>query len=146
MQGDALCILNTFVEEIFRICDVHKSIPDVQEMLKNQLEKNEEHCSHFSADTKNIMVKFETIKKDLNILWFDKFIFECPWGCFYSYCNFFFQSDDAKYWIVNSSNEENHFEETLYFPRSFSSHIDTVIPCEKLQRISIVSEIYIFKK
>ena len=73
VQGDALCILNTFVEEIFRICDVHKSIPDVQEMLKNQLEKNEEHCSHFSADTKNIMVKFETIKKDLNILWFDKF-------------------------------------------------------------------------
>ena len=78
VQADELCILNAFVEEIFHIHDVHKSIPDVQEMLKNQLEKNKEHYSHFSADTKNIMVEFQTIKKNLKILWFDKFIFECP--------------------------------------------------------------------
>ena len=49
------------------------------------------------------------------------------------------QSDDAKCWVVNLSNEENHFKETLYFARSLSLHIDLVIPCEKLQRISLSS-------
>ena len=68
VQGDGLCILNAFVEEIFHIHDVHKSIPYVEEMLEKQLQKNKEHCSHFSADTKNIMVEFEMIKKDLKIL------------------------------------------------------------------------------
>ena len=33
-------------------------------MLENQPERNNEHYSHFSADTKDIMVEFETIMKD----------------------------------------------------------------------------------
>ena len=52
-----------------------------------------------------------------------------------------FQSDDAKCWVVNLSNEENPFKETLYFSRSLSLHNDPVMSCEKLQRISNVSEI-----
>ena len=64
MQRDGLCILHAFVEGIFHLLDVYKSIPDVPEGLKNQLEKNKEHYSHFSVDTKDIMVEFETIIKD----------------------------------------------------------------------------------
>ena len=64
VQEDWLCILHAFLEGIFHLHDLYKSIPDVQEVLKNQLEKNKEHYSHFSADTKNIMVQFETIMKD----------------------------------------------------------------------------------
>ena len=64
VQGDGLCMLYTFVEGIFRLRDVYKSIPDVQEVLKIQLDKNKEHYSDFSADTKDIMVEFETIMKD----------------------------------------------------------------------------------
>ena len=64
VQGDGLCILHAFVEGISDLLDVYKSIPDVQEVLKNQLEKNNEHYSHFSADTKGIMVEFEIIMKD----------------------------------------------------------------------------------
>ena len=79
VQGDGLCILHAFVDEIFNLRDVHKSIPDVQEVLKNQLEKNKEHYSHFSVDTMDIMVEFETIMKHplpLKRLWFfEKCIF-----------------------------------------------------------------------
>ena len=64
VQGDGLCMLLDFVEGIFHLRDVYKSIPDVQEVLKSQLEKNKEHYSDFSADTKDIMVEFETIMKD----------------------------------------------------------------------------------
>ena len=64
VQGDGLCILHVFVEGIFHLCDVHKSIPDVQEVLENQSEKNKEHYSYFIAGTKDIMVEFETIMKD----------------------------------------------------------------------------------
>ena len=64
VQGDGLCTLHAFAEGIFHLSDVYRSIPDVQEVLKNQLEKNMEHYSHFSADTKDIIVEFETIIKD----------------------------------------------------------------------------------
>ena len=64
VQGDGLCIVHAFVEGIFHLRDVYKSIPDVQEVLKNQLEKNKEHYCHFSTYTKDIMVEFETIRKD----------------------------------------------------------------------------------
>ena len=37
VQGDGLCILHTFVEGTFHLCDVYKSIPDAQQVLKNQL-------------------------------------------------------------------------------------------------------------
>ena len=43
MQGDGLCMLYAYVDEIFHLRVVCESIPDVQEMLKNQLEKNKEH-------------------------------------------------------------------------------------------------------
>ena len=46
--------------------------------------------------------------------------------------------------LVNLSNKENPFIETLYFASSLSLHIDPVIPCEK-PKISDVSEIY-FKR
>ena len=65
VQGDRLFILHAFVEGIFHLRDVCKSIPDVQELLKNQLEKNREHYSHVSADIKDIMVEFETMKDPL---------------------------------------------------------------------------------
>ena len=65
VQGDRLFILHAFVEGIFNLRDVYKSIPDVQELLKNQLEKNREHYSNVSADIKDIMVEFETMKDPL---------------------------------------------------------------------------------
>ena len=65
VQRDGLCKLHAFVEGIFHLRDVYKSIPDVKKVLKNQLEKNKEHYSHFSADTKDFMVEFETRIKDL---------------------------------------------------------------------------------
>ena len=64
VRRDGLCILHAFVERIFHLHDVHKSIPDVQEVLKNQLEKNKKHYSHFSAETRDIIVESETIMKD----------------------------------------------------------------------------------
>ena len=82
VQGDGLCIVHAFVEGIFHLRDVYKSIPDVQEVLKNQLEKNKEHYSHFSDDAKDIMVEFEiTMKDPLKLCDSDSFIFEFPWGC-----------------------------------------------------------------
>ena len=45
-------MLHDFVEGILHLHDVHKSIPDIQKMLKNRPEKNKGHYSHFSADTK----------------------------------------------------------------------------------------------
>ena len=41
VHGGGLCILHAFVEGIFHLRDVYKSIPDVQEVLKNQLEKKQ---------------------------------------------------------------------------------------------------------
>ena len=82
MQEDGLCILYAFVKGIFHLRDVYECIPDVEEVLKNQLEKNKEHYSHFSGDAKDIMVEFETIMKDpLKFYDSDRFIFEFPWGC-----------------------------------------------------------------
>ena len=66
VQRDGLCILHAFAEEIFHLRDIHKSIPDAQEVLNNQLEKNKEHYSHLSADTKDIMVESDSMT---------------PWGC-----------------------------------------------------------------
>ena len=50
MQANGFCILHVFGVGIFHLRDIHKTIPNVQEMLKNQLEKNKEHYSHFSAE------------------------------------------------------------------------------------------------
>ena len=143
MQGDGLCILHAFVEGIFHLLDVYKSIPDVQEGLKNQLEENKEHYSHFSVDTKDIMVEFETIIKD-PLKFYDSDttnLFLSALGDAFKVNVIVFQSDDAKCWVVNLSNEEGPFKEALYFARSLSLHIDPVIPCGKLQRISNISEI-----
>ena len=141
MQGDGLCILHVFVEGIFHLCDVHKSIPDVQEVLENQSEKNKEHYSYFIAGTKDIMVEFEMIMKDPLKLYdsdtTDSFLSALTDA--FEINAIVCQSDDAKCWVVNLSNEENPFKETLYFARSLSLHIDLVIPCEKLQRISLSS-------
>ena len=147
MQGDGLCILHAFVEGISHLLDFYKSIPDVQEVLKNQLEKNNEHYSHFSADTKDIMVEFEIIMKDpLKFYGSDTTdLFLSALGDALKVNVIVFQSDDAKCWVVTLSNEENPFAETLYFARSLSLRIDPVIPCEKLQRISNVSKIYFLK-
>ena len=51
-----LLLKESFKETI----DIDKSFPDVQEMLKNQLEKNKEQYFHFSSDTKDTMVELET--------------------------------------------------------------------------------------
>ena len=106
-------MLYTFVEGIFRLRDVYKSIPDVQEVLKIQLDKNKEHYSDFSADTKDIMVEFETIMKDpLNF--YDPDTTDFFWSALgdASKVNVtVFQSDDAKCWVANLSNEENPFKE-----------------------------------
>ena len=58
VQRDGLCILHAFIEGIFHIRDIYKSIPDVKEVMKNELEKKEEHYSQFSANTKDIMVEY----------------------------------------------------------------------------------------
>ena len=58
VQGDGLCMLHAFIEGIFHIRDIYKSIPDVKEVMKNELEKNKEHYSHFSADAKDIVVEY----------------------------------------------------------------------------------------
>ena len=82
VQEDGLCILHAFVIGIFHLRDVYECIPDVQEVLKNQLEKNKEHYSHFSDDAKDIMVEFEiTMKDPLKLCDSDSFIFEFPWRC-----------------------------------------------------------------
>ena len=39
-----------------------------------------------------------------------------------------FQSDAKKCWIVDMSNVENPYTDTLYFARTLSLHIDPVIP------------------
>ena len=134
VQGDGLCTLHAFVEGIFHLCNINKSIPHAQEVLQNQLEKNKELYSHFSADTKDIMVEFETMKDPL------KFYDSGPTDLFLTALGddfkvniIVFQSDDTMSWVVNLSNKENPFKETLYFARSLSLHTDPVIPCEKLQ-------------
>ena len=134
VQGDGLCILHGFVEGIFHLRDVYKIIPDVQEVLKNKLEKNKEHCSYFGAYTKDIMVEFEAIMKDpLKFYESDTTdLFLAALRDAFKVNVIVFQSDDAKCWVANLSNEENPFKETLYFARSLSLHIDPVIPCEKL--------------
>ena len=55
------------------------------------------------------------------------------------------QSVNAKCCVVDLSNDENSFKESLYFARSLSLHIDPVIPYKKLLRISNVNEIYFSK-
>ena len=141
VQRDGLCILYAFAEGIFHLRDIYKSIPDIQKVLKNQPEKNKEHYSHFSANTKGIMVEFETIMKD-PLKFYDSDTTDLFLSALGNAFNVIvFQPDDAKCWVVNLSNEQNPFKETLYFAGSLSLHIDPVIPCEKLQRISNVSEI-----
>ena len=107
-------------------------------MLKNQLEKNKEHYSHFSADTNDFMVEFETVMKDPLKSYdsYTTYLFLSALGDAFKVNVIVFQSNDAKGWVVNLSNEENRFKEILYFARSLMK-----IPYEKLQRISNVSEI-----
>ena len=123
--------LHAFVERIFHLRVVYKSIPDVQEVLLNQFEKNKEHYSHFSADTKDIIVEFETRARDPLILYdsdtTDLFLSILTEA--FKVNVIVFQSDNGKCRFVNMSNQENPFKETLYFARSL--HIDRVIPCEK---------------
>ena len=125
VQGDGLCILHAFVEGIFHLRDICKSIPDVKEVLKNQLEKNKEYYSHFCADTKDIMVEFETIMKDpLNFYDSDTTdLFLSALGDAFEVNVIIFQLDDAKCWAVNLSNEENPSKKALYFATSFLLHI-----------------------
>ena len=110
-------------------------------MLKNQLEKNKEHYFHFiTTDTKDIMVNpskfYDSDKTGL---------FLSAHGDVFKVNVIVLQPVDAKCCVVNLSNEENPFKESLYFARSLSLHIDPAIPCEKLQRISNVNEIYFSK-
>ena len=132
VHGDGLCTPHAFVDGSFHLCNIYKSIPEkvVQEVLKNQLEKNKENYSHFSADTRDIMAKFETIMKD-PLKFYDSNmtnLFLSALGDAFKVNVIVFQSDDAKCWVVNLSNKENPFKETLYFARSLPLHIDPVIP------------------
>ena len=98
VQRDELCILHAFVEGIFHLNDVCEGIPYVQEVLKNQLEKNKEHYSHFIAGTKNIMVQFETIMKD-PLTFYDSdrtYLFLSALGDAFKVNVIAFQLDDAK--------------------------------------------------
>ena len=80
-------------------------------MLKNQLEKNREHYSHVSADIKDIMVEFETMKDPLKSYDSDMtYLFFSALGVPLKINVIVFQSDDAKCWVVNLSNEENPFK------------------------------------
>ena len=76
------------------------------------------------------MAKFETIMKD-PLKFYDSDmtdLFLSALGDAFEVNVIVFQSDDAKCWVVNLSNKENPFKETLYFARSLSLHIDPVIP------------------
>ena len=90
------------------------------------------------------MVEFETIMKD-HLEFYDSDttqLFLRTLGDVFKFNVIVFQSHEAKCWVVNLSNEENPFKETLYFAKSLSLHIDPVIPYENPQRISNVSKIY----
>ena len=39
-----------------------------------------------------------------------------------------FQSDEKECWIVDQTSEETEFEDTLYFARTLSPHVDPVVP------------------
>ena len=72
-------------------------------MLKNQLEKNKEHYFLFSADTKDIMVEFETIKKD-PLQYYDSdttnlFLSALGDACLVNVI--VFKSEYTKSWVVN---------------------------------------------
>ena len=72
------------------------------------------------------MVKFETIMKD-PLKCYDSDVtdlFMSALGDAFNVNVIVFQSAVAKYWVVNLSNKENPFKETLYFARKthFSYH------------------------
>ena len=80
------------------------------------------------------MVEFLTMKDPLTFYDSDPTdLFLSAFGDDFKVNIIVFQSDDAMCWVVNLSNKENPFKETLYFARSLSLHIDPVIPCEKLK-------------
>jgi len=37
------------------------------------------------------------------------------------------QSDTKKAWIINQSDEENPYPDTVYFGRTLSSHVDPIL-------------------
>ena len=80
---------------------------DVQEVLKHQVDKNKKHYSHFSADTKDIMVESETrIKDPLKLHDFDTAdLFLSVLGDVFKSNVIVFESDGAKCRVDDLSNQ-----------------------------------------
>lgn len=112
---------------------------------QTKLRKIKNVSSHFSSDTKDNMVEFEErIMKDLLKFYESPMthLFLSPFDDANKVNVIVFQShliEIARSWIVNLSNEKYPFKETLCFAGNLRGlHIDPVIPCKKLQRISNV--------
>ena len=131
VQGDGLCIFHAFSEGIFWLRGFRILVDEIMIALKDQLTSFKAYYSNFSESSVDIVEELDRIFQNplANYDSDTTDLFLAALSDHYEVNVMVYQSNAEKCWIVNLSNINSPFAETLHFARTLSLHIDLVIRC-----------------
>lgn len=130
VEGDGLCTFHSFVEAMFALRGFKIPLNEVRSTVKNYLTAHKDELSGFSETDVDIVNELDKLFENplANYGNNTNDLYLKVLGDAYKVNTVIFQSDAKKCWIVDMSNVENPYTDTLYFARTLSLHIDPVIP------------------
>ena len=132
VAGDGLCILRSFKEAVKAVSDITVSIEDLQLYLRREILHRFEFYREFLTETCDLLKELDIFLsnplKFYNSEVVDIFLLALVNA--YEVNTVVLQSNVDKCWTTDLSNTKNNFTKNLYFAKSFSPHVDPIIPDE----------------
>lgn len=131
VQGDGLCIFHAFSEGMFWLRGFRIPVEEIKSALKDQLTTFKPYYSDFSESSVDIVDELDRIFQNplANYDSDTTDLFLAALSDTFEVNVVVFQSNAEECWILNLSNTESPFTETLHFARTLSLHVDPVIRC-----------------
>lgn len=127
---DGLCLLHAF-KECLNSLDRVQTLEELKVSLKTEMSKDVYKQYSVTLDLEAEVEQY--IKDPLKYYGRDTTdLFLDALGMIYQVNIIVFQSDSEKCEIINQINPTNKFEDTIYFVRTLSEHLDAVVPVESI--------------
>jgi len=129
VQGDGLCIFHAFSEGMFWLRGFRIPVEEIKTALRDQLTSFKAYYSNFSESSVDIVEELDRIFQNplANYDSDTTDLFLSALSDHFEVNVVVYQSNAEKCWIVNLSNMDSPFNDTLHFARSLSLHVDPVV-------------------
>ena len=126
VPGDGFCIIHAFAEGLASIGRKESTFEEISLALRKEMQRE----IYANSSTVNVIKELEEYL-ETPLYKYDKEICDLilnALGMAFKVNVIVFRSDSEKCWIADNNNSDNNFQDTLYFVRTESMHLDPVIP------------------